>query len=149
MNELPDFTEAVEDFRRFLADNGHPDVVIWVFRDDLWKRSLTQVLIKYPPSPENASLAQKVFADGRASGLVEIKALATTSDIVAATVWFPKYPEEEVQGWDQGMKLGIIQPLAQAKLVGAWRWRLIQYLPRFQQYQRTAWGIGTKAWAAA
>jgi hypothetical protein len=133
MNELPDFAEAVEVFRRFLADSGHPDRVIWVFRDDLWKRSLTQVLIKYPLGRENAFLAQKVFADGRACGLVEIKALAASSDKVAATVWFPKYPEEEVQGWDQGMKLSIIQPLAQARLVGAWRWRLIQFLPLFKQ----------------
>ena len=149
MNDIPDFAEALGQFRRFLSDNGHPDEVFWVFREDLWQLSPTRMLIKYPPPSENASLAQKVFAEGRARGLVEIMAIAATANKVAATVWFPKYADEKVQGWDGGMKLVIIQPLPGTRAVSALWWNVIQILPRFQRYQRAEWLIGTKAWAAA
>jgi hypothetical protein len=36
---------------------------------------------------------------------------------VAATVWFSKYPDEEVQGWNLGMKLAILQTLPAARLM--------------------------------
>jgi hypothetical protein len=149
MNNIPDLAEALAAFRGFLADQGHPDEVIWVFREDVWKLSPTQIFIKYPPPQENVSLIEKVFDEGRECGLVEITAIAATSNEVAATVWFPKYPEEKVQGWDQGMKLSISQPLPNPKLLSPWMWRLIQMLPRYQQYQRHAYFIGTRPWAAA
>ncbi|HKQ08558.1 MAG TPA: hypothetical protein VJ464_25780 [Blastocatellia bacterium] len=149
MNDIPDFQEALALFRSFLADQRHPDKVIWVFREDVWKRSPTQVFIKYPPPQENASLIQKVFSEGRQRGLIDITAVAATYDKVVASVWFPKYPEEEVQDWDRGMKLSIIQPLPYPKLLPPWMWRLIQLLPQYQQYQKGAGFIGTRPWAAA
>jgi hypothetical protein len=47
------------------------------------------------------------------------------------------------------MKLSISQPLPSAKTIGAVRWSLLRFLPRFQDYQRADTFIGTKAWAAA
>jgi len=105
--------------------------------------------VKYPSSSENIALAEKVFAEGRERGLVELKALATAEGKVAATVWFPKYPNEEVQGWNQGMKLEIAEPLPLAKLVGGLRWWSFRFLPRFRHFQKAAFLIGTRTWAAA
>ena len=149
MNDIPDFEEALEQFRRFLKESGHSDEVFWIFREDLWRLSVTQALVKYPPTPENESLAQKVFEEGRVRGLVEMKAVAVAGDRVAATVWFPKYPDEEVQGWNRNMKLVILQPLPKARRVGKWRWRLFRFLPRYRRAQRFAGLIGTREWAAA
>jgi len=149
MNEIPDLEEGLKQFRRFLVENGLPDHVFWVFREDLWRLSPTRVLVRYPPPSANISLAQKVFAEGRERGLVEITTVAATAEDVAASVWFPKYPNEEVQGWERGMKLSITQPIARATLVAGWRWNLIRLLPGFRQYQRRVDFIGTRAWAAA
>ncbi|HKZ78862.1 MAG TPA: hypothetical protein VJ124_11210 [Pyrinomonadaceae bacterium] len=92
MNAIPDFADALAQFRRFLFENGHPADVFWVFRDDVWKRSPTHVLVRYPPDTQNLALAQKVFAEGCERGVVEVPAIATTGEKVAATVWFPRYP---------------------------------------------------------
>ena len=149
MNDIPDFAEALTEFRRFLGENGHPSDLFWVFRDDVWKLSPTEVWIKYPSSQKNISLAEKVFAEGRAKGLVDIHAVAVGAGKVAATVWFPKYEHEEVQGWNRGMRLSISEPLLGAKTLGAMAWWLLRFLPRFRKYQKTDLIIGTIAWAAA
>ncbi|SRR6266498_1213792 len=149
MNDIPDFTSALTQFGRFLNENGYPSEVLWVFRDDVWKMSPTDVCVKHPSSPENFTLAEKVFAEGRERGLVDIHAVAVVADKIAATVWFPKYAHEEVQGWSRGMKLSISQPLPRAKTVGALRWMLIELLPSFRHYQKADTLIGTRAWAAA
>ena len=149
MNEIPDFTEALTEFRHFLGENGYPSDLFWVFREDVWKLSPPEVWVKYPPSRLNDSLAEKVFAEGREKGLVDIHAVALAGGQVAATVWFPKYEHEEVQGWNGGMKLSISQPLLRAKTVGAVRWSLLRFLPQFRNYQKTDTFIGTRAWAAA
>ena len=149
MNDIPDFAGALAQFRRFLGENGHPSDLFWVFRDDVWKLSPTEVWVKYPSSPQNIRLAEKVFAEGREKGLVEIHAVAVAAGHLAATVWFPKYANEDVQGWNRGMKLSISQPLPRAKTIGALRWSLLRFRPRFRQYQKADMFIGTIAWAAA
>ena len=80
---------------------------------------------------------------------MDIHAVAIGADQVAATVWFPKFEHEEVQGWNRGMKLSISEPLLRATTVGAVRWWLLRFLPRFRKYQKADLFIGTIAWAAA
>src|SRR5881397_684606 len=111
MNDIPDFEDAVESFRCFLAEQGHPTNIFWVFREDIWKRSPISVVLRFPSQRKNLALAQKVFEEGRRKGLVDVHAIATVGDKVAATVWFPKFADEEIQGWDRGMKLSIAEPL--------------------------------------
>ena len=149
MNEISDFAEALGQFQRFLAEDNHPTDVFWVFRDDVWKRSATDLRLKYPVDKDNISLAQKVFAEGRERGLVNMHALAIAEDKVAATVWFPKYPNEEVQGWNRGMKLSISQPLPHATISSPLVWSVVRFLPRFRYYQKAEFVIGTKTWAAS
>ena len=97
MNDVPEFEDAVVLFRNFLAEEGLPANVFWVFREDIWKRSPGDVVLRFPSHVKNLALAKKVFAEGRKNGLVEIRAIASIDDKVAATVWFPKLLEE-VQG---------------------------------------------------
>lgn len=149
MSGIPEFQVAISDFRRFLVKEGHLDELVWVFRDDLWFSGPDNVLMRHPPPPENKCLAWKVYSEGRERGLVEIKAVATASGHVATTVWFPKFPEEEVQGWSQGLKLVIRRPLPAAKVIGGLRWRVVGYLPSYRWYQRHECFIGSRRWAVA
>jgi hypothetical protein len=149
MNDIPSFDDALASFRRFLAEQGHAADILWVFREDIWKRSPTNVLLRFPSQTTNLVLAQKVFQEGRRKGLVDVHAIATIGDKVAATVWFPKFPDEEIQGWDCGLKLSISEPLPKAEIVGQLRWFLFHLKPQFRNYQRFELLVGTKAWAAA
>jgi hypothetical protein len=105
--------------------------------------------IKYPPAAENIGLAKKAFSERQERGLVEIRGIATAAQKVAATVWFPKYDNEQIQGWSEGMKLSISKPLPDAKLVGRLRWRHLKLDPGFKRYQKMESCIGTKDWAAS
>ncbi len=149
MNEIPNFENALESFRRLLAEQGHPTNVFWVFREDIWKRSPHHLAVRFPSQTKNLGLAKKVFEEGRQKGLVDMHAIATVGERVAATIWFPKFREEEIQGWDYGMKLSIANPLPSAEMVGQLRWLLLSLKPQFRHYQRCELWVGTKAWAAA
>jgi hypothetical protein len=146
--DLATFEDTLKSFRLFLAEQGHPTNIRWVFRDDLWQRPVSLEL-RFPSQKKNLLLAQKVFNEGRRKGLVNLHAIATARDAVAATVWFPKFKGEEVQGWERGIKLSIAQPLPIANLVGPLRWLSFRLHPQFRHYQRYRGLVGTKAWAAA
>jgi hypothetical protein len=149
MNEIPAFEDALESFRRFLSESGKPTNICWVFREDIWKRSPTDVAVRLPSQTKNLVLAKKVFEEGREKGLVEVRAIATMHNRVAVTIWFPKFSGEEIQGWDRGMKLSIAEPLPRANIVRSIQWLLFRLRPPFGHYQRFELWVGTKPWAAA
>lgn len=150
MHDIPEFEDAVAVFRKFLAEQGLPSTIFWVFREDIWKRSRIDVVLRLPWQIRNLALSKKVFAEGREKGLVDIHAIASIDDkVVAATVGFPKFTDEEIRGWNSGMKLSIADPLPSAKSVGRLRWLCFHLQPKFRHYQRCEFGIGTRAWAAA
>jgi hypothetical protein len=149
MIDLPDWQDAVFRLQTFLQSQGHPTLVHWVFREDLWARSPTRVFVRWPVPVRNAVLAQGVFEAGREKGLIGITALGEFDDSVVATVWYPKFPDEEVQGWDQNLKLSIRDPLARATAVPHLLWSALQRTPWYRRYQDHAVLIGTKEWAAA
>lgn len=148
MNDIPGFEEAVALFRSFLAEQGHPTDIFWVFREDIWKRSATGVVLRFPSQTKNLALAKKAFQEGRKRGIVNVHAVATVGYKVAATVWFPKFVEE-IQGWNRGMKLSIAEPLPTAEMVGQFKWLMFRFKLQFRHYQQLDSWIGTKAWATA
>lgn len=148
MNDIPAFENAVASFQRFLVDEGHPSRILWVFREEVWKRPV-EVLLRCPSQMKNQALARKVFEEGRRHGLVNLDAIATVDDQVAATVWFPKFAGEEIQGWNRGLKLSITNPMPRAKFIGGLRWLCFRAHPKFRHYQRHEVWIGTTAWANA
>lgn len=149
MRGIPEFQVAIASFRQFLAEQGQAGEIFWVFRDDLWFRGPDRVLVPFPAPAENEPLAKKVYDEGRERGLVGITAVATAGGRVAVTVWFPKLPEEEVQGWSQGLKLSIRRPLPSAKVVGGLMWGAVRCSSGYREYQRNECFIGSRRWAAA
>lgn len=98
MSDIPDFESALSDFSRFLVRQGHSHKIVWVFRDDIWRRSRNLVWFRSSPPDENLPLAQKVYQEGRERGLVEIIGIAKAASQIIATVWFPKHVGEETSG---------------------------------------------------
>lgn len=146
---IPNFPTAVEQFRDFLRRNDVTAPIVWVFKDDLCPRSTTHLLVRNPPPSENASLAEKVFSEGRRRGLVEIAAVASSEQFVAATVWFPRTLADEIQGWDRGMKLSLIQPLPIADpITFGFTWKMVQWSSEYRRYQRRKAFVGSRAWAS-
>lgn len=146
--QIPAFEDALQQFRAFLRAQGHADTLLWAFRDDLYFPDRATCFVRDPLPGENAGLVEKVFEEGRAAGLVELKAIAISRDVTLATVWFPGKPEEAVQGWSSGMKLAIVEPPPRPHFIGAGiRWWLLAAGPGYRRYQRSEAFIATRAWA--
>jgi hypothetical protein len=94
-------------------------------------------------------LIEKVFNEGKNRGLVSIAAIGKFPGGTIATVWFPKLPEEEVQGWNQNLKLVISDPLPDASFLSQMVWRFLKFTPGYKRYQRCECFIGTREWAKA
>lgn len=145
---IPSFDTAVDSLRGLLRRQGHADNVFWVFRDDLWLRYGRPAWLHLPAAAGNEALARKVYAEGCARGLVRISAVAELADRTGVTVWFPRTAEDEVQGWDSGLKLSIALPLPRAKIAGPLFWHLLQWHPGFRRFQRHRRGLpGSRRWA--
>jgi hypothetical protein len=149
MNDVPDFQVAVDRLRQFLRESGHGDDIFWLFRDDLYLKRLDRAIVRFPPPPENEPLARKVYEEGKARGLVDVHALVTDGSKVGVTVWFPKFPEDQVQGWDRNLKVSIRQPLARLVAVRGFLWKILTWLPPYRAFQKTYGFVGTRKWAAA
>jgi hypothetical protein len=147
--ELPQFDVAVQDFTRVLSEHGHPTAVVWVFRDDIWRRSSRHVLVRWPVRPGAPVLAERVYEQGRRRGIAAIDAIAHGRTMTFATVWFPKFAEDEVQGWSEDLKLSIADPLVRAELIPSLMWLAIRCMPAYWRYQRSFQWVGTRKWARA
>lgn len=146
--EIPAFAEALEQFRTFLARQGHPDQFAWVFRDDVVALSASVVLVRAPVPGGADALAASVFEAGRKKGLVELHAVAQVGRGVLATVWFPRERGDEVQGWTVGLKLSIAEPLPCARRIPSLLWAAVKMTPSYRRFQEHARFIGSRAWAA-
>ena len=135
--QIAPFDEAFARFRSFLRSHGLPETVVWVFREDLFCPERGTCLVRALRPGENDSLARKVFDEGRAAGLLELKAIGSSAEATIATVWFPR-ASEEVQGWSEGMKLTIVEPPARARFVGRTRWWFLRFTAAYRRYQRNA-----------
>jgi hypothetical protein len=149
MAELPVFEAAVEQLTAFLSGRGHPVALVWVFRDDAWLRYPRDAVIGWPVRPGAPALAKQVYEQGRLRGIVGVDAIAQAPQMTFATVWFPKFPEDEVQGWSRNLKVTIQDPLLRAKLVSRLAWFAIRCTPSYRRYQRSSQFIGTRRWAGA
>lgn len=147
--DIPPFDLALEQFRDFLNRNGASDGIEWVFRDDLCPLSRGRFLVRRSDSSENRRLAQKVFSEGRSRGLLEISVIASSPQFTVATVWYPRTDRDQVQGWNRGMKLSILQPLPHAEFVSCLVWPVVRWLPTYRRYQSNAAFVGTREWAVA
>jgi hypothetical protein len=146
---IPPFTEAVLQMRRHLAAHNAPEAITWVFRDDVLSTSPERLFVLRPVSEDNPRLTEKVFGEGAAGGLVEIVAIATHAAHTLASVWYPKFPEEEVQGWAVGMKLVIRTPLPRATAIPSSLAWVVRLTPAYRRFNPFGGFIGDRAWARA
>jgi hypothetical protein len=117
VDHIPSFKDGVEQFRSFLRNLGHDGNIVWTFREDFYSGSNSHMWIRWPPPDVNAAVAARCFEAGRSRGLVEIAALCCVGASVAATVFAPA--PDEIQGWNQGLKLSVRTTLTQAEPVSS------------------------------
>jgi hypothetical protein len=149
MSDIPNWNEALEDFRTFLSSQGYPSKLYWIFREDIFRRSHSSILVRWPLPMENTSLTERVFEGGRTAGLVSMCAVGRLRDNIIATVWYPKFPNEEVQGWNRGLKFQIYMPLGTATKIPHFIWFFLRRTEGYKMYERNTSGIGTRSWAVA
>ena len=144
---IPPFTEAVLQMRGHLAAHNAPEAITWVFRDDVLSTSPERLFFLRPVSEDGPTLAEKVFGECAARGRVEIIAIGTHGVRTLASVWYPKFPQEEVQGWAVGMKLTIRTPLPRATAIPRWVGWVVRLTPAYRRFNRFGGFIGDRAWA--
>jgi len=102
------FQESVAEFRRFLAENGYPQDLIWVNPDDV---ILTGPLIyvRVPVSQSNEESARQLFEHGISQQMGVL--FATLCEIGSATcsyVWVPKDQTEAQEAlMPAGLKMSV------------------------------------------
>jgi hypothetical protein len=119
MRKTPSFDEAQHQLREFLAGQGHPTELAWVFREDvLLSPSLPpRVVVRLPLPGENVRAAHALFEHARARGLgVQVVALCRIGSQVACYVWEPESSREQDTAMmsSTDVKLSIREPLEDA-----------------------------------
>lgn len=81
------FAQAVEEFKKFLAENNLPTEILWIFLEDTFSRNIkfheTHFWLKLPLPEENENLAEKQFKFGQQKNLgICISAFALCEDKV-------------------------------------------------------------------
>lgn len=57
--------------------------------------------------------------------------------------------EKKLQGWSEGLKLAILEPLPMGKEVRALTWWIVRNLSSYRRYQQEEFFVGTRRWAAS
>lgn len=151
MSGVPSFEEAQEDLSRFLASQGHPTRLTWVFREDVdlkarpygWalarmgKPAPPLTVLRLPLPEDNTRRAQVFYERARSRGLgVQLIALCKLGSEVACYVWAPQSEQEGMNTMTPraGLKLSIHNPLEDAVVVRSpLMWALRMMRLRFQR----------------
>ena len=133
-SDIPPFPQALESFQSFLRELGHDGPIVWTFREDLYSVLGSRTWIRWPPPEANAAVAVRCYEAGRQRGLVEIVALFRVGTSLATSVFAPA--ADELQGWSEGFKRSVREPLLQAAPVSnAMLWRLHRCRAAYARYQ--------------
>jgi len=134
MKAFPSFDVAVDGFKEFLSANEIPTAIQWVFREQMYeKRGAFFVAVPLPHS--NTEIAARAYDHGVRQEQIAISAVATFADKAAATIWFPVTEQDRPQGWENGLRYTIRQPLHLVReLPVGWRWSLHQMSRAFRRY---------------
>lgn len=135
----PTFDAALEHFRSFLAENEQPTDIQWVFRDHVYAdRNTFYIPTTIPES--NTELAVRAFHAGTTKDQVALKAIARLHNTTTvATVWYPLTDQHRPQGWPQGLRYSIAEPLQSAVYVtGGWQWHVRKLGSAYRRYHRHA-----------
>jgi hypothetical protein len=130
LNDVPSFPEASERMSAFLRDQGVPDEIVWVAREELtsYRR---QIWFRSTAAGRRTLAAEALFEAGRQRGLgVELRAVCQIEDATACCVWVPKNAAEAEQAMlPPTLKLWVPTPLIGARVVRSrLRWGILRWL---------------------
>lgn len=136
MQTYPSFDAAVERFKDVLSENGQPNDIQWVFRDNVYaKRDAFFVAVPLPE--KNKDFATRAYNAGVIKDQIEMRAVAKFPDSVVATIWYPVTEQHRPQGWEFGLRFTINLPLLDASEIRlGWRWRVRQITLGFRRYHK-------------
>jgi hypothetical protein len=126
MEKCPQFDLAVTQFKEFLATEGKPTEILWVFREDVtsFKRMLW---FKAPIRHENESSARILYAQGLERGLgVNLHQIGEYANNSLCYIWIPADEVDMSQAMmGNGLKLSILQSSFDLRPVPGnlnWKW---------------------------
>lgn len=117
------FSDAIEQFRRFLRDQGQPGPLVWITPSDLmWSGGA--LLIR--PRAEAADETERVFNEATEHGYgVSLEAIARLEHSLCCFVFAPATPEEAAADFvAPPMTMKVRQDLRSAKQPSRFRWWL-------------------------
>lgn len=131
------FTQATQEFERFLADNNLPTEILWVFLEDSFSRNTdlheTHFWLKLPLPEENEKFAETHYKIGQQKNLgICISAFALCEDKVCCSLVIPKDKEDsEILFMSpKYLKFSITEDLPKAQPVkNPFQWKLFNFLP--------------------
>lgn len=136
METYPDFSDAVDQFKEFLAAQERPTNIQWAFRENVYFKSQQSILVAAPLPNSNAETATRAYIAGVSQEQIAVRAIASFTDSVVATVWYPISEQQRPQGWEQGLRFAIVDPLPVASEVpNGWRWTLRTMTASFRRFQ--------------
>jgi len=103
------FQESVTEFRRFLAENGYPQDLIWVKPDDVILTGTSLIYIRVPVPHSNEESARQLFEHGISQQMGVLFATLCEIDGAACSyVWVPKDESEAEQAlMPVGLKMSV------------------------------------------
>jgi len=136
-DEIPKFSDAVENFKKFLGSESKPTELCWVFRDDFYQTDYKTFCLKFPLLNDRGELAKKAFENGRKENLVRVDALCSIESYAISTIWYPITELDRPQGWDHGIKLCINSYFGPGKRIKSdFHWNIIKLSFAYRRYQK-------------
>ena len=128
--DMPPFANASTRTSAFLRAQGAPELVVWVFREDVtsYRR---QIWVRAGARDGPQSAAEALYETLRQRGLgVAIRAACQVDGATACYVWAPKdATEAEYAMQPATLKLWVPTPLVRARDVrSSLRWRWLRWL---------------------
>ena len=65
MSEIPKWDDAIDQFKTFLRSFELPIEIEWILREDIWKQSAQDMLVRNPVCQDNVTFCHRIFEAGR------------------------------------------------------------------------------------
>ncbi len=89
------FEEASARFRKFLADNGYPDKLVWVTPQDVLFTRSRRLYIKVPVTDHNLRGVRELFeAAMKAQSGISFSTVCKLGDATCCRAWVPANEDE-------------------------------------------------------
>jgi hypothetical protein len=151
LEAIPPYSDAVQRFRDFLRDEGHPDSVVWLFREDFYATGFPRHRVRFPPPDANRPLAEAYFEKARERGRgVSLRAHFRVEGHSAASIWCSDDFLDADHTLLSGLKLSAATPFPNARPVrSGLLWRLHRLSSGYRYQQRAGFDVPTRAEVAA